>query len=402
MKQNSTADLSTFAPGPRKSSRELIKSPELSKSASIMVVGAGVFGGWTALHLLRMGFKVKLVDQWGPGNSQSSSGGESRLIRAIYGDNRKYFDMTIQAWEGWKELERNSNKKLLNQTGVLWLFNEEGHETRKAITHIMDERDWPYEVVGKKEIAAKYPSIGTEDLESVVIEKKAGYLLARKACRVVCEQFVREGGVYEQALIESGSSTSDGRMNVLVNGVKSVQDVVIFACGPWMPKIFPEILESKLTITRQEIHYFGIPSKDAWQFTGLPPWVDWEPGVFFYGVPSGDHRGFKIACDIRGEISDPSTMERIPQVEWINRSREFLSKRFPLLKDSPVIESRVCQYTNTGDGNFLLDHHPEYENVWLLGGGSGHGFKHGPAMGKLASEIITGNSPLDPDFVIPD
>jgi len=109
-----------------------------------------------------------------------------------------------------------------------------------------------------------------------------------------------------------------------------------------------------------------------------------------------------VACDIRGEISDPSTMERIPQEEWINRSRDFLSRRFPLLADSPVIESRVCQYTNTGDGNFLLDRHPEYDNIWLLGGGSGHGFKHGPAMGRLASEVISGNRGLDPDFVIPD
>lgn len=402
MKQNSTIDLSTFAPGSRKSIREAIQTQELSPSSRIMVVGAGVFGGWTALHLLRMGYKVTLVDQWGPGNSQSSSGGESRLIRAIYGDNRKYFDMTVQAWEGWKKLERASNKMLLYNTGVLWLFHKEGGDTRKAITSIMDEREWPYEILGRKDITKRFPVIENGDLESVLVEKKAGYLLARYACQIVCERFVKEGGIYEQTVIERGSAISNRRMSVLKSGVESKHDVVVFASGPWLPKIFPEIFESKLTVTRQEVHYFSIPAKHAGTFSDLPPWVDWEPGVFFYGIPSSDHRGFKVACDIRGEISDPSTMERIPQEEWINRSRDFLSRRFPLLADSPVIESRVCQYTNTGDGNFLLDRHPEYDNIWLLGGGSGHGFKHGPAMGRLASEVISGNRGLDPDFVIPD
>lgn len=402
MKQNSTTDLSTFAPGSRKSSREIIQTQELPPSTRIMVVGAGVFGGWTALQLLRKGYKVSLVDQWGPGNSQSSSGGESRLIRAIYGDNRKYFDMTVQAWEGWRELERVSKKKLVRDTGVLWLFHNEGRDTRKAITSIMDERDWPYEMIGRKDIPIRFPAIESEDLESVLVEEKAGYLLARYACQVVCDQFVKEGGNYEQAVIERGSESSNRRMNILKGREELVNDIVVFAGGPWLPKMFPEVLASKLTVTRQEIHYFGIPAKQTGKFSGLPPWVDWEPGVFFYGIPSSDHRGFKVACDIRGEFSDPSTMERIPQVEWVKRSREFLSRRFPLLADSPVIESRVCQYTNTGDGNFLLDRHPEYDNVWLLGGGSGHGFKHGPAMGKLASEIITGTRQLDPDFVIPD
>ena len=402
LNKNSTIDLSTFAPGSRKSKREIIQTQELPSSTRIMVVGAGVFGGWTALQLLRKGYKVSLVDQWGPGNSQSSSGGESRLIRAIYGDNRKYFDMTIQAWEGWRELERVSNKKVLNNTGVLWLFHNEGRDTRKAISSIMDERDWPYEILEGKAIPIRYPVIETGDLESVLIEKKAGYLLARHACQVVCDQFVQEGGNYEQAVIERGTPASNRRMGILESGVESMHDIVVFASGPWLPKIFPEILDSKLTVSRQEIHYFGIPAEHAGKFMDLPPWVDWEPGVFFYGIPSGDHRGFKVACDIRGEDSDPSTMERIPQQEWVKRSREFLSRRFPLLERSPVIESRVCQYTNTRDGNFLLDRHPEYDNVWLLGGGSGHGFKHGPALGKLASEIISGNRQLDPDFVIPD
>lgn len=393
--------LSTFAPSPRISRREIFQTLQLPRSSKILVTGAGVFGGWTALNLVRRGYDVTLADSWGPGNSMSSSGGESRLIRAIYGKSKKYFDMTLEAWDGWKELEQSSGTRLLHETGVMWFFNEADSEVREAIIEILDSRNWPYDIVPNKELRSRFPAINSEGLGNVLIEKKAGFLYARKACQKVVEQFVKEGGRYELSQVEPGSIKNKKLQDVKLNRVKGVFDYYVFACGPWLPGMFQDILKGRISVTRQEVNYFRIPGEKMGIYSKILPWIEWDPGDFYYGIPDYDNRGFKIACDNRGEICDPDTMDRVPDMVQVQRSREFLSRRFPDLATAPLIESRVCQYSNTPDGNFILDLHPEAENVWILGGGSGHGFKHGPAMGRIASGIITGEIALDQDFILP-
>ena len=394
-------DLSTFSPSRRISSRELIHGLHLNPGNRILVVGAGVFGGWTALNLLRLGYRVTLADAWGPGNSRSSSGGESRLIRAIYGDNKKYFDMTMDAWKGWEELEGLSGIDILHKTGVAWYFHTEGQILREAISRIMDERNLTYELVSGEGISKHFPGINPEGLESILIEQKAGYLDARKACQLVRNQFEKEGGSFELAWVSPGKNR-DLLSGLQIGGVKKSFETYVFACGPWLPELFPDLLSKKLHVSRQEVHYFGIPKNYEQQYSSLLPFIDWDPGYFFYGIPGNNSRGFKVACDIRGEAVDPTNMDRSPNQSEIARSKEYIAKRFPGMRDAPLLESRVCQYTNSPDGNFLIDFHPDYENIWLIGGGSGHGFKHGPAIGKLASKIISGQIPLDPDFTLPD
>jgi glycine/D-amino acid oxidase-like deaminating enzyme len=175
------------------------------------------------------------------------------------------------------------------------------------------------------------------------------------------------------------------------NGRKISAAAFVFACGPWLPKIFPELLADRIQTSRQEVFYFGAPAGDLrFASAALPTWIDFKDEA--YGLPDIEGRGVKIAIDRHGEPFDPDSGNRMVTSEGLAEARQCLERRLPALKDAPVIEARVCQYENTSNGDFLIDRHPEFENVWLVGGGSGHGFKHGPAVGEYVAAGIEGNS----------
>lgn len=180
-------------------------------------------------------------------------------------------------------------------------------------------------------------------------------------------------------------------------GGSLVADLYVFACGPWLGQLFPEAIgERGIRPTRQEIYFFGPPAGDP-RFGDdvFPVWFDLVERVF-YGIPGNEHRGFKVADDTRGEIFDPTAGERTPTPALVENARAFLARRFPGMAGAPLVEARVCQYENSPDGHLLFDRHPEAANVWFLGGGSGHGFKFGPALGEYAAGVILEDeSPFD-------
>jgi glycine/D-amino acid oxidase-like deaminating enzyme len=128
----------------------------------------------------------------------------------------------------------------------------------------------------------------------------------------------------------------------------------------------------------------------------MPAWVDFNDVV--YGLPNVDGRGFKIAIDAHGAEFDPDRGERVVSVDGLKAVREYVAKRVPRLANAPVMETRVCQYENTSNGDFLIDRHPAFENVWIVGGGSGHGFKHGPVVGEYVARMLAGDQIKEPRF----
>jgi glycine/D-amino acid oxidase-like deaminating enzyme len=175
----------------------------------------------------------------------------------------------------------------------------------------------------------------------------------------------------------------------------------VFACGPWLPKVFPALLHPLIHITRQEVFFFGVPEGDASKRFGperLPAWIDFNDLV--YGLPNLDGRGFKLAIDAHGPEFDPDAGDRVPSIQGLAAARKYLGARLPELRNAPVTETRVCQYENTSNGDFLIDRHPAFENVWLVGGGSGHGFKHGPAVGEYVTALISGEAKVEPRFAL--
>ncbi|MBI3482696.1 MAG: FAD-dependent oxidoreductase [Bacteroidetes bacterium] len=380
----------TFAPASIQINMEGIGLPKKSK---IVVVGAGAFGGWTSLYLLRSGFDVTLVDAWGAGNSRSSSGDETRVIRSTYGANEFYFDLNIRALELWKEHQKLWNKQLYFNTGVLWFCYKEKNPLVDDSIPFSKKNKMEYEYLGLDELKKKYPGINCEDLHHAWFDPYGGYLKARESCLAVNKAFTSEGGKFIQANARPDKISSGKIESILLStGEKIIADAYLFACGAWLGQLFPKALCKKITCTKQEVYYFGVPKENSHSYDSMPVWVDLDGHDYYYGIPSNANRGFKIGVDLRGEVFDPTHGERVYSPDTLARARKFIGHRFPELRNAHLVESRVCTYENSPDGNFIFERHPEAGNVWFLGGGSGHGFKHGPALGELVAKVFVGRT----------
>ncbi len=383
-----TPNLNTFSP----SSIQIadVNAFALPPKSHITIVGAGAFGGWSAFYLQRAGFKVTLIDSWGPGNSRSSSGDETRVIRSTYGANERYFNSNVRALELWKQHQKEFNKQLFFNTGVLWMCYEENTSMVVDSLPFAEKNNMPYEYLSRGNLKKRYPLLNTEDLHHGWFDPFGGYLKARESCQAVVDQFIKEGGTYIQQHVKPEKFTGNRLDTILLSdGSAHTADAFLFACGSWLGLIFPE-LKHTITCTRQEVYYFGVPSDSSLVYENFPVWIDVDGKDFYYGIPGNNHRGFKIGVDKRGEKFDPSTGDHLPDPTVLQEARDFLSKRFPGLKNAPLIESRVCPYENSPDGNFIFEKHPGADNVIFLGGGSGHGFKHGPALGEAVSLAFQG------------
>ena len=348
----------------------------------VVVIGAGAFGSWTALWLRRRGASVTLVDQYGPGNSLSSSGDESRVTRSAHGTDDHYPRWQRRSLEQWLTLDAS----LFVRTGVLWLAGrDDGFEADSLAT--MRRLGLPAERLDRDQLGIRWPQLRSDDLAWALHEPEAGALLARRAVAAVAEAFVAEGGE-----LRTGLATLDQDGVVLeVDGVTPAFDAVVFAAGAWLPKLLPEVRGLELSVPQQEVIYFATPPGDARFDAGaMPTWIEYDAA--FYGLPSIDGRGFKVAPDWPGPQVDPDRQERRLSDERVQASRDYLRRRFPALADQPVAEGRVCQYELTADTHFIIDRVPELEmlNAWIVGGGSGHGFKHAPAIGEYLSGLVIG------------
>jgi sarcosine oxidase len=380
------------------------KNVAKSKTYDVVVVGAGVFGAWTAFHLARRGQRVLLIDAYGPGNSRASSGGESRIIRMGYGADELYTRWAIRSLVQWKELfaETLRSPALFQQTGVLWLASKDDVGF-KEMTAVLTRCKVPFESLSSGAIAERYPQFSSHELGVGILETESGVLMARRAVSQVVESALSPGVENRQTQVTPPGATDprNSRLDAIStnNDEKISAGQFVFACGAWLGKIFPEILGPRIFPSRQEVFFFGVPPGDS-RFSAplLPTWLIQADEV--YGMPDLESRGFKIAFDSHGERVDPDTQTRVVSAESIERVRAYVAKRFPALANAPIVETRVCQYENTSNGDFLIDRHPEVNNVWFAGGGSGHGFKHGPAVGEYVAQQILDGGPAEPRFAL--
>jgi len=352
----------------------------------VVVIGAGAFGGWSALHLLKLGADVTIIDRWGAGNALSSSGGKSRVIRSIYGPDRIYSEMVKRAYELWENLAASTREKLYAETGALWMLEGDDAYVRAALP-IVRELGFVVDEFSVADAAKRYPQIGFDKIKSVYLEHRAGALFARHACQVVEKAVESAGGRYLTAAVKPGRIANGAMSSVVADGKTIKADHYVFACGPWLGSIFPDVIGDAVRATRQEVYYFGIPKGDAYLAGHLPIWIDFGEHII-YGIPGIDGRWFKLADDTRGGAIDPTTMPRTKTEAGVAHAREFLAKRFPQIAKQPLLSAEVCQYENSPDGNLIIDRHPNASNVWIAGGGSGHGFKLSPVVGEMVAQAV--------------
>lgn len=365
---------------------------------SVVVVGAGVFGAWSALRLARAGWHVTLVDAYGPANGRASSSDHSRVIRAGYGAAELYTRWATESLADWHWLARHTGRPLVEECGALFLGDtgsphlEETAQTL-AIAGVAHER------LTASAVASRFPQIGVIGLGEAVLESRGGVLRARQGVQAAVAAAVGYGARYEQARVQPLDESTDRPVIRLQTGGALEADHYVFACGPWLPALFPRAVGGRIRATRQEVLYFGVPAGDVrFGIARLPVWIDFAAGL--YGIPDLDAHGFKVGIDRHGAAIDPDTADRLVTDDAVALVRRFFARRFPRLIAAPLVDAHVCQYENTASGDFIIDRHPQWANVWIVGGGSGHGFKHGPAVGRHVADLMAGRCEVEPRFAL--
>ncbi len=364
-----------------------------AQQSDLLVIGAGVMGTWTAYHAQRAGDRsVTLLDAWGPGHPRSTSGDETRITRAAHGADALYTRWSRLALEHWQRFEQEHGVELFVPAGVLWFAHHES-SFESASVPVLRAKGVPCEVLDPDELRHRWPAIGTDDgLRFALYEPEAGVLMARRGCQEVTQAFREAGGTFDLAAVRP--ARVEGARLISVedpSGSSWSAESFVFACGPWLPRIFPKVLGDVIRVTKQDLVFMGPPAGDD-RFTAgaMPAWADYDAA--YYGVPGIDDRGFKLAPDRYGPVFDPTNGDRGVDPESVRLARAYLRRRFPALEQAPVVETRVCQYESTIDANFIISRHPELENVWLVGGGSGHAYKHGPRIGEYLLARLNGTT----------
>ncbi len=377
----------------RRSKRRKPARPKV-QHVDVAVIGAGVFGAWTAWHLVRAGKSVRLFDAYGAGHWRASSGGESRVIRMGYGADAIYSQMARDSLEYWKDLSDSASAPIFHKTGVLW-FAPEGDSYTAQSRAWLHANDVPHQVGDVRWLQEKYRQIQFYQGETGLLETESGALIAGRGVQEVIADARIE---VERVVMPAPLFSKRIKRHTLPDG--GTADHLVYACGPWIAELFPQQLMGRIVATRQEIYHFGAPQGDT-RFAPpeLPVWADFNNGRIVYGIPDIEGAGFKIAFDTHGPVVDPDTMDRSLTPAGIAAARAYVARRFPGLADAPLIGGRVCQYENSSNGDYLIDRFPGQERVWLVGGGSGHGFKNGPAVGKrVAAHILDKDLAIEPRF----
>jgi sarcosine oxidase len=364
----------------------------------VVVVGAGAFGGWSALMLRRAGADVTLVDAWGPGHTRASSSGETRVLRGTYGDRAIYTAMAARAMRLWREHDARAGRQFFHRHGALWMFGGDA-AFGEASLEPMQAEGLPVQWIDPAEAHVRWPQISLDGVTRVLWEPEAGFAYARRACEHVVETLVDEGGRYRVGCVTAVPAEGRPLATVTLRDGEALQaDRFVFACGPWLGTLFPDVVGARIRPSRQESFYFGTPAGEArWLPPQMPVWLDYGARMF-YGIPGNAHRGFKVADDTYGPTFDPTDGDRAHTPEALAHARAFLARRFPALAGAPLLGSEVCQYELTADAHFLVDRHPGAPNAWLVGGGSGHGFKMGPALGEYVTRLVLEQDEPAPEF----
>jgi glycine/D-amino acid oxidase-like deaminating enzyme len=334
-------------------------------SDTALVVGAGVTGAAVARELARRGFDVTLAEQYGPGTVRSASGGDTRLLRAAHGDGEWYTQLAWRARELWLRLQEEQHTRIWEPTGLAWFgHREDGFEGRSVA--VLEAAGIPHEWRTPAETATLFPSLGLDGLHAVLWEPEAGVLHARRATQLLAADAERLGARCLAARIDPEDEPE--------------ADVVVWACGAWLPGLFPG--EVDVRVERRDVFFLG--GDASWRDT--PGWVEYDTGFYGHGDIGG--LGVKVAPDLPSDEVDPDTLDRLPLGERENAAREYAARRFPSLAGAPVIGTRVCQYDLSSDSHFVFGRHPDRPSWWLFGGGSGHGFKHGPALAEYIADCV--------------
>ena len=433
----------------------------------VVVIGAGAWGGWTALNLRKAGVKVTLIDQYGPANSRATSADETRGIRSSYGDRTEAIAPQWTKWARtaiarWHEFDaewapvfrtrffvetgdvicRTAEEPFIKNTRALW--------TAQGVKH---------EVLTGDEVRKRWPQMNNDDTEIAIYEPDAGVARARASTLAVAAIAEKMGATIRIGRVRPGPVVNNKMDGVIFDDGSVLRgDAYVWACGPWLRKIFQPLLTNRVRVPLGYVCYFATPAGDTrFTYPNMPSYN--FPGVTGWVALPVDNRGFRVRGAIAAPappgstppatapaaapatpaaaagappaggrqggagtqgagggqggnrppanpnapppdptLSDPDLSSRWMSQERIDGSRRFVARRFPDLKDAPLSETRCCHYESSVNRNFIIDHVPGCDNAWIAGLGQSEGFKFGPVLGEYIAMRVLGTAG-DPELV---
>ena len=347
---------------------------------SIIVVGGGIVGVMTALTLQRRGEKVTLIDRWEPGHSRASSTDYNRVIRAISGRDEFYTRWAREARQRWLELQAETGQNLMYECGALILATAGHCDWEDATSETFDKVGVPYYRYSTDDVRARFPQFKVDEISYALFEPEAGLLMAHRCVITALALFKKLGGI-----VKRGRVTTDINERPMLDGQHLMADLIIVSTGPWMAEMFPRTIKPISTIVGVNVLYTSTPDgSEQFDMSHMPCWIDHGQGSF--GIPSSEGSGVKAAVVIPDKI-DLDNDERLIKKEMLGRTRSYIRHRLPGLKGERLVDSKFNQIILTPDTQFVLDFHPEHENVLFAGGCSGHLFKHAPVFAEYAAGV---------------
>ncbi len=310
-----------------------------NKTYDFAIVGAGVFGAWTAHFLRQSGASVALLDAYGPANSRASSGGETRVIRMGYGPDELYTRWAMRSLPMWREFAARTGHEIFRQTGVLWLSNDADAYVR-SLCRVLAQAGVEREELTTEEIARRWPQLRFNDVTWGVLEPHSGLLLAREAVQMLVKELAANGVDYIPVSVSVPSGSGWQTETIQSSAGESISaGTFIFCCGPWLPKIFPELLGDRIFPTRQEVFFLGAPAGNAdFRPPKMPVWLHRTHADLPYALPDIEGRGFKIAFDRHGDRFDPDTDARVVAESSVDGLREYLRSTYRNRRTHPSLK----------------------------------------------------------------
>lgn len=352
--------------------------------SNIIVVGGGIAGTMTALDLQRRGNQVTLIDRWEPGHARAASSDYNRVIRAISGKDEFYTRWARESRLRWLEMQAETGQNLMYECGALILATEGHSDWEDATAATFDKVGVPYYKFDKADIAARFPQFRVPEIKYALYEPEAGMLMAHRCVITGIDLFKKSGGI-----VKRGHITTDASEKPLLDGKPLEADVIVISTGAWMSEMFPKTIKPISSIIGLPVFYTSTPNgSDAFDKEKMPCWID--HGQNSFGIPSSEGSGIKAMIAIPEKI-DLDNDERLIRREALARTQSYIKHRFPLLEGEKVVDSKFNQIIMTPDTHFVVDWHPEHQNVLFAGGCSGHLFKHGPIFGEFVSGVAMGD-----------
>lgn len=357
-------------------------------------------GSAACAALARRGINVLGIEQHTIPNDQGSSGHQSRIFRLAYYEHADYVPLLKQAYTGWLELNKVADAPVFTETGGLYMGPEGGEFVEQsqasAISHGLE-----FERLDADAIRTRFPVLNIPDEFVGLFEQPAGMIFPERAIEAQAK-LARSHGAHLLEGVKVGCWKQQGsRITVDTDAGIYTCDRLVICSGAWTQDLCPEM---PLTVSRQVLGWMQPPNPDLVSHRNFTTWaIELHDQSLLYGFPMCDGldgpKGFKLARHLPGASCDPNTLDRtaMPEDEagFMSYAKEFLPDAV-----GPITDMKICLYTNTPDKHFIIDQHPDHDQVYIATGFSGHGFKFQPIVGEILADLaITGTTDQPIEFL---